>query len=227
MNTMTDFPYVNTIKRFEKFLSKLQDVGRPSEVDLKWRSSIGYDKPDDGRFISVLKFIDFIDDSNKPTEAWKSFRTGQSTEVMAAAVRDSYSELFDMYSDANRRGNDDLTSFFKNHSDAGSQVIRRIVTTFLTLCSFAEFDAQDRGTSTDYKGKLEKIQDIDSEKASVSKTLAQPAVHGESEISSNPVFSPEVNINIQIHIAADAKDDQIEKIFSSMAANLFGNRTGS
>lgn len=37
----------------------------------------------------------------------------------------------------------------------------------------------------------------------------------------NPVLSPDVNINIQIHISADAEKGQIDDIFASMARHLF------
>lgn len=37
----------------------------------------------------------------------------------------------------------------------------------------------------------------------------------------NPIFSPDVNINIQIHISADAEKGQIDDIFASMARHLF------
>jgi hypothetical protein len=36
-------------------------------------------------------------------------------------------------------------------------------------------------------------------------------------------LGPEVNINLQIHISADASADQIEQIFASMAKHLYKN----
>ena len=42
----------------------------------------------------------------------------------------------------------------------------------------------------------------------------------------NSGFSPELNINVQIHISADAKNAQIEKIFESMATHLFNRKAG-
>jgi hypothetical protein len=40
--------------------------------------------------------------------------------------------------------------------------------------------------------------------------------------NNNTGFSPNLHIDIQIHIAADAKPEQIEKIFESMAKYLYG-----
>jgi hypothetical protein len=53
---------------------------------------------------------------------------------------------------------------------------------------------------------------------------------GEQEISHHPApksasqnaFVPNLHIDIQIHIASDAKTDQIEQIFASMAKYLYG-----
>jgi hypothetical protein len=51
-------------------------------------------------------------------------------------------------------------------------------------------------------------------------------IHSETETPhKQPPFSkgPDVNINLQIHISADASSDQIDQIFASMAKHLYKN----
>ena len=52
-------------------------------------------------------------------------------------------------------------------------------------------------------------------------TIREPQVQVPAGGACNPAL-PTLHIDIQVHIAADAKPEQIEKVFESMARHLFG-----
>ena len=208
---MIDFPYVNARSRFEDFLTKIQDVGVPDKVDNKWLASIGFENSDDRRFIRILKFVGFFDESDKPNDSWKSFRTDRGKAAMGQRIKIGYSELFKVYSDADQRPDADLRNFFKRHSNAGNQVIARTVSTFQVLCTFASFVPVEEETAADGQTAIQQSRIPNSDRIE-----SQPPK--ESETSR---VTPSLHIDVQIHISSDMSDEKIDRIFESMAKYLY------
>ncbi len=212
---MTDFPYANATKRLEVFFSKIQSSGVPSKpVDNKWLESIGFGTRNDKRIRGVLKFIGFIDNSNKPTDRWRIYRDEKrSKRIMAEGIEQGYSYLFEQYPKAYQRSDEDLRSFFKANSDVSVGTVKNIVGTFKKLCSLADFGQEEDDTPEDQK-------EVDLAESPPPATEPKETSKSSGEQRS-PTFSPELNINIQVHISPNADPDQINKIFESMAKHLF------
>jgi hypothetical protein len=71
-----------------EFLQKIQAVGVPSKVTVKYLESIGFKSKNDRYLISILKAIGFVDDSGTPTDFWRAYRNkAEAPAVLAAAVR--------------------------------------------------------------------------------------------------------------------------------------------
>jgi len=73
---------------------------------------------------------------------------------MAEYIKKAYSELFKLYPDAYKKDDDALKNFFRPTTDAGEQVVERMVDTFKALCGFADFEtippkAEDMGKGQD------------------------------------------------------------------------------
>ena len=81
------------------------------------------------------------------------------------------------------------------------------------LCSLADFGQED-DTPEDQK-------ESDSVESPTPATEPDPNDDQDKSSQVNPTFSPELNINIQIHISSDAEPKQIDKIFENMAKYLF------
>ena len=206
---MTDYPYAQTKKSLKGVLDKIPEVSVPKVADKAWLASLGFTNSNDHAVISVLRFLGFVDKAGRPTERWQSFRNGgNSGSEMASALRNGYAKLFKVYPNAEAMSRTDLHSFFAAGLDAGTQVINRRVTTFKTLTDYADFeaDAQKRQINAE-NGKVEVQQN--------GRGLVQKPEDLESEM-------PTLHIDIQVHIAADAPESQIDKIFESMAKHLYG-----
>ncbi len=146
---MTDYKYTVTQEGLRRFLTKIKTAGKPERASHNWLKDLGFTSGNHSAFIGILKFIGFADSSGIPTNKWDRFRSPNEEKiVMGEALKDTYSELFKIYHDANVRGNEDLKSFFSQHTNAGSEVQKHMIRTFKTLCGFADFEQAEPEDST-------------------------------------------------------------------------------
>ncbi len=208
---MADFPYAAVPSKLPTLLEKIQTVGVPAKADTSWLKTHGFKSSNDPSSLRVLEFIGFIDSSKQPTDNWSKYRhVGKSKSVLGAAIKQGYSVLFEDLPEAHQCSDDDLNNFFREHSRAGDQAISRTVKTFQVLCSKADFnDSSSNGSATIENGNT----------LSVNETV--PLVAPPPSLDSP---TPTLHIDFQVHIAADAPPEQIDKIFESMAKHLY-NKT--
>ena len=209
------FPYAQT-ERLMLFFSKIQrDLGVPNSADYEWLERVGFDKYNDRRINRVLRFVHFVTDDDKPTPKWQDYRDPrQSEKVMAEGIKQGYSALFEQYSDAYRCSDDDLRSFFKANTKVKDRTVTMMMDTFKTLCSLADFGQEDDDIPEDQK-------EVDSVESPTPDIKPDPNDDQGKSPQADLPFSPELNINIQIHIPSDAEPKQIDKIFENMAKYLF------
>ena len=202
---MAEFPYAAVPSKLSTLLEKIQTVGVPAKADTSWLKTHGFKSSNDPSALRVLEFIGFIDSTKQPTDKWKNYRhKGKSTSVLGAAIKQGYSVLYADLPEAHQSSNDDLEDFFRAHSTAGDQAISRTVKTFQALCTLAEFSAAtDNGANG----------------SAVSSNPGAPLVVQPQEMEP---AAPTLHIDIQVHIAADAPESQIDQIFESMAKHLYG-----
>lgn len=206
---MSNFPYAKTPTKLAGFFEGIQRDGKPDKASNKWLKSSGYTSSNDVSMINVLQFIGFVDTSRVPTDSWQAFRDqSKSKLVLADCIRNGYSLLFEHYPDAETRSPGDLSNFFRANTALGDRAISLMVRTFQVLCSLADFSAAtDNGTSSGANGNAASVRPD-------APLVAQP-----QEMDSP---APTLHIDFQVHIAADAPPEQIDKIFESMAKHLYG-----
>ena len=167
--------------------------------------------------LPALKQIGLIDDDGKTLNIAKKWRDdGLYPEVCSEIISNLYpSELMDAFSDPleDREG---VTRWFSLHTGHGDGAVRKMVSFYLLL---AEADVSNavvsnkKSTSVPKKEKQKRV--------SVPKKVVKEIPGAEKQSGSGYRKSPELNINLQIHISSDASEDQIEKIFESMAKYLY------
>jgi len=185
-------------------------MGAPPSVTKEWLDSIGFTSQNDRRIKRVLEHIDFIDSSGSRTSKWDDYlEKSKAKTVMAGAIREGYSTLFDTYPDANQRTDEELNSFFwSTDKTLSPNTVRIMVSTFKALCSMADFSSSsDNGSST--------VENAHAVSVNADAPLVAPPQNVESP-------APTLHIDFQVHIAADAPPEQIDQIFESMAKHLYG-----
>lgn len=210
---MTDYPYIRTTAKLKEFLQKIPTLGSPASVSTRWLPKIGFKSANHRPIIRILDFIGFIK-SNKPTDRWRSYQDQKNSPyVLAAAIAEGYSELFDVYPDAHRRSDAELKEFFQIHVSASDQAINSTIGTFKALCALADFKRPIAdGANQQVEPPNPANQPTTAADASASVKTPSPAP---------PQEDPTVHIDIQIHIHPDADADQIKEIFKNMALYLY------
>lgn len=221
---MQTYPYVLSKKRLVEFIQKIPRMGVPTKIDKQWLTTAGYSTENDMRFLSVLKFIDFIDAAGIPTEKYKNYRGTKAKSVLADAIKNGYSNLFEMHPNANTLNENDLNDFFSGASSTGSITVTRMIITFQGLCENAEFNGnfvQSDGSETTANVQLP---------SSVAPGAVSHSAEGMSGNGSPSRTSPVVNtcsqtpiININIELSLpDTKDSEVyDNFFAAMRKHLF------
>lgn len=185
-------------------------MGIPPAVTQKWLKTIGFTSSNDGSLIGVLKQIGFVDQGGAPTDRWTHYRGPKSKQVLGAAIKDGYADLYAIYPDADRRTRPELEGVFGTSTKGGKEVISKLVSTFRQLADEAIFEEGDT--------------------APAQPQVSAHALHAPvatSSVAAAPPGTPALHIDVQIHISADSGPDQIDQIFASMAKHLYGKGKSS
>lgn len=201
---MADYPYTQASANLKKFLGHIQSAGVPPKVTQKYLEQCGFKSTNDRRIISVLKAIDFIDQSGTPTAKWKAYRPKkQAPLILAKAIRSSYADLFTTFPEAHKRDEEALRNFFSAKTDLGAKAIGLTVNTFKALCELANFEGVSPTLPTSPVTPQE-----------------SPTIPVSSTTSKSGVV---VNINIELTIPATDKSGVYDKFFAAMKKNLLSD----
>ena len=203
---MTDYPYAAVPKKLRTFLDDIIRLGVPDQATLNWLKTVGYTSSNDPTILKVLEFIGFVDNTRKPTDKWRKFRdSSKSGMVLATAIMEGYSSLYQIYPNAHQSSDDDLKNFFRARTEAGEQAVRRTVNSFKTMCELADFSEIREG---------EVVQKDQAAAEPAANQPKQPQIDGQ-------IFPSRLNIDIHIHLSSDANKKQIDQMFASMAKHLY------
>lgn len=203
---MADYPYTTVLSKLKPLLTKIREVGIPPKATAQWLKSVGFTSSNDASLLTVFRFIGLIDSSGAPTDVWRNYRGAQHGQVLANAIRQSYSGIFQVYPDAHTKSPAEISNVVSTTSSAGKQAIDKTVRTFQILCGEADFSAT---------GQIVQAQKENVNSAGNSSQSAQ----SDQNMGNGP--KPSIHINIQVHISPDASPDQIDKIFESMSKHLY------
>jgi len=200
------YPYLANSGSLKRFISEIQSTGVPDKVTQDELASRGFKSTNDRPIISVLKFINFLDGSAKPTENWINYRDKQqSRSVIASCIKTAYSELFNLYPNAHEKDAEALRNFFSTRIDGGDKVLTQTVGTFRALSELGDFTAADTLTMPIAKGNAPDIKLVPSQ-------LLANANNSDRQLV--------INLNIQLQLPATDNSEIYDKIFQSLKKNV-------
>lgn len=173
-----------------------------------------------------LKSTGIIDKDNKPTDLAVRWRDDVQYPSVCGDIRNAVypQELLDLAPDGSV-GRQVIQTWFANHTGAGESGAAKMASFYLML---AEADPAKQTEAAQPVGAVTKQATKPTRQAATARkgasAVAKPTSEGDSERArvEEPARPkrPDLNINVQIHIAADAPADQIDQIFASMAKHL-------
>jgi hypothetical protein len=205
---MAEYAYTTTPKKIEVFLNKIQEVGVPPKATQAWLTSIGFTSTNDRALLSVMRQIEFVDSTGKPTALWEQFRGG-SRKALAKAIEQGYQSMYAVYSDAHKRSSADLESVVKSTAPKlGKDAVSRVLSTFRALVEIADFDGNDPGP-------------IYTEVVSSNGHVNEPVSQGQPATvirSLGPGVT--INVNVQLTLPETTDATVYEKLFAAMREHL-------
>jgi len=185
--------YVYVAKHINDVLAKVRDTGRPDKLTNAYMKNVWLLKDaKTSAVLDILKDMEFVDGNGIPTGLYAEYQNPSlSKKALAKGIKKAYPELFKAYPNAHNQEKETINGYFKQRTGAEKAVLDKIVTTFTTFCSLADFSTE---------------------------TLP-PALATELEIEepkpSTSTLIP-ITMNIQIVIPSDATSEQYDRIFSSI-----------
>jgi len=201
---MAKYPFTPGPENVVELFQKIQSMGvTKNKINAAYLKSIGFKSSYDTYLPRVLKQLGFVGSDGLPTDKWKAYGVKKERgHVMASALKNAYADLFDTYPNAYKENDSVLFDFFKGNTGAADRETGLMLKTFRNLCTLADFEAVP-------------------EKAPPSE-VTQPLPLRE-EVAPKVRIAPSLQLNIEIHIAADTSDDKIETIFKNMKKYLLTN----
>lgn len=160
--------------------------------------------------------IGFLNNDNVPTDSWKAYRSkDKAGQVLAQSIKDGYSDLFNIYPDANRKDNEAIRNFFTAHTSVGQQVITAMTSTFKTLCELASFEKLNDTIESEMPA--EKLYD---EKPTEFVKNEVPSSGFGTLVKQSNSQGVSLNINIELHLPATQDGEIYEKLFLALNKHL-------
>jgi hypothetical protein len=177
-----------------------------------------------------LKSMGLIDSDNKPTNRVPLWRDDEEyPKVCKDILQEVYPEELIAAIEDPRRDRVKTERWFANQNGVGQEAARRMAAIYTVL---VEADSTKEST-TPTKATQPKAPTPRAEQTGKPTKAAKQRPKDKDELE-EPLednkqakqrhkVGPDVNINLQIHISADASPDQIEQIFLSMSKHLYKN----
>lgn len=198
------YPYILNTGSLKRFLDTIPKIGTPPKITQNNLPSLGFKSSADRPIVSILRFIEFLNEGNEPTQSYRDFKTTNKAGItMASALRKAYSGVFEIYPDACNKDEKALKDFFTPTTDAGEQVVIQTVATFKVLCAYADFKANSSENTGEKEEKKENSQ-------------------GKNDVKVELRSTPAVNLNVNIQLNLPITDDAsvYDKIFKAIKDNL-------
>lgn len=186
----------------------IQTAQAPDRFSVKFLENLGFTSSNDRLYIRVLKGLEMIDDAGVPNQRYFEFLDqSQSAAVMAEAVREAYSDLFQLRRDAWKMSEKDVENRLKTLTQGkkSDSVVHQMAKTFKVLADYADWDAP----------RPEPPHDAAADSDTDSTDQHDPGV---------PPFArdskAQLHYNIQIHLPESRDPKVYEAIFEALNKHL-------
>lgn len=148
MSLMTS--YLLKTSNLQEFFNAIRSAKAPERLTHKFLKDLDFKSSNDRLFIGVLKGLGFIDESAVPQQRYFDFLDqSNSGRVLAEAIEEAYSDLFNLRRDAQKMENTEVRGKFKSltQGQKSDNVTNNMATTFAALCEQADWSKPKRPKS--------------------------------------------------------------------------------
>ena len=148
--------YLTSVKNVRDIFKAMQTAQAPPKFTVRFLESLGFKTPADRLIIGVLKSLNFLNANGEPTKRYFEFLDQtQANRVLAEALREGYSDLFQINTKANELSQADIKNKLRTltQGQASDTVLDKMAATFKTLSGMADFSSAPSKTAPDTQAK--------------------------------------------------------------------------
>jgi hypothetical protein len=141
--------YLTSTKNLKDILTAMQQAQAPKQFSVSFLNGLGFKGNADRLVIGMLKSLGFLQPSGAPTARYFEFLDQtQSARVLAEAMREAYSDLFELNTNAQKMTRDEVKNKLKTLTQGqfSDDVLGKMATTFVAFANEADFDAVEPAT---------------------------------------------------------------------------------
>lgn len=134
--------YLVTTKNLEAFLNALKSAKAPERFSNTFLKQLDFSSSNDRLFIGLLKALGFLDETGAPTKRYYEFLDqGESSRVLADAIRDAYGDLFAVNTKANEMTVEEVKNKLRTltQGQKSENVVSLMANTFKALSDLADW----------------------------------------------------------------------------------------
>ena len=196
--------------KIPQYFDTMLTAKAPDKFTTKFMADLGFTSSNDRQFVNVLKAIGFLDDSGSPTERYFRFLDQSSSKQMVAeGIREAYADLFNINISAQKLTKEEVIGKFKTLTNGSKEnaTIGHMASTFINLCSYADWDEIGTAVSTtEMKTLSDDRKDVKED----------GPLHS---ISSDRKYF-DLNYDIHIHLPATRDQAVYDALFASLARHI-------
>jgi hypothetical protein len=195
--------YVLPTKRIGDVFEKVRDGQAPQQFTHQLLKDWGFSSTNDRAFIGLLKALGFLSSDGKPTPRYHEYRDhSRSGQVMAAALREAYGDLFLIKQTPSSSDEPAITGKFRSFHNASDNVAGLMAKTFFGLLPLADLSAKPDAPTPAPPDKASPKDDLPDSSGG---NRGQASLH----------------YNIQVHLPATKDVEVYNAIFKSLREHLF------
>lgn len=201
--------YLQTTKNLESFFNSILNAQAPSKFTNKFLEQLEFKSTNDRLYIGILKMLGLIDSNGIPQEIYFHFLDQtQSKNILAEAIKNAYSDLFNINLKANEMSASEVKNKLKTLTQGSKtdNILGLMANTFIALCKYADFTSSN----------LVPYQKQDN--YSQEEFQENPNKYTQELISKK--ISTEMHYNIQIHLPETRDISVYDAIFKSLKEHL-------
>jgi Family of unknown function (DUF5343) len=172
--------------------------------------------------LPFLKTLGIIDDEGRTLERATHWRDDEHyPEACKAILKEIYpKDLLEAVPNPNQERTQ-AERWFANHTGAGQAAVGRMAALYAVLVEADASKQPDQDKIRTRKDREPTKTKIAERTGSAVSSATQANQQGGANSFQQPQQAPGININLEIHISADATPDQIDQIFASMAKHIY------
>jgi Family of unknown function (DUF5343) len=206
--------YLTSTRNTQAILTAIQQGQAPTQFTQRFLEGLGFKTNADRLIIGVLKGLGFLDASGKPTQRYYEYlNQAQSGRVLAEALRDAYSELYQLSTKAHELPRAELKGKMKTLTQGqySDSVLDKMAMTFVTLAKHADFSGVDRGAPR----VRPQEQQQDQIEAEPGITNGKPRVDDDDRVTLGGLV-----YNIELHLPESRDPAVYDVLFRSLRTHL-------